>query len=251
LLAAWFCIVVFLLLLHHFKIRNVIMAKKKQTEKTEEQMMAVEGALSKTEQYIENNRNLLSAIVGGIVLIILAYFGYHRLYLEPREQEATSQIFVAERYFEQDSLKLALNGDGQYPGFLDIIDDYGMTKTGNLANYYAGVSYLKLGEYEKAIDYLNEFKGDGNIVEVWAIGKIGDAYMELGEMEKALDYYTKAANEIDNNFSSPHFLMKAGQTSELLGNNQKALELYERIKNDYPQSKENRNIERYIARVQG
>lgn len=227
------------------------MAKKKQTEKTEEQMMAVEGALSKTEQYIENNRNLLSAIVGGIILIILAYFGYHRLYLEPREEEATSQIFVAERYFEQDSLNLALNGDGQYPGFLDIIDDYGMTKTGNLANYYAGVSYLKLGEYKKAIDYLNEFKGDGNIVEVWAIGKIGDAYLELGEMEKALDFYLKAANEIDNTFSSPHFLMKAGQTSELIGNNQKALELYERIQQDYPQSKENRNIQRYIARVQG
>jgi tetratricopeptide (TPR) repeat protein len=214
-------------------------------------MMAVEGALSKTEQFIENNRNMLSAIVAVIILLVLGYFAYHRYYLAPKEKEATSQVFVAERYFEQDSLQLALNGDGQYPGFVEIADEYGMTKTGNLAHYYAGVSYLKLGEYEKAIDYLGDFKGDGNIVEVWAIGKTGDAYMELGDMQKALDYYLKAANEIKNDFSSPHFLMKAGQTHELLGNKKEALDIYKRIQQEYPKSKESQNIERYIARVEG
>lgn len=225
------------------------MAKKKQSDKTDEQMKAVEETLTKTEQFIENNRTMLSAAVVIIILLVLGYFAYHRYYLAPKEKEATSQIFVAERYFEQDSLQLALNGDGQYPGFLEIADDYGMTKTGNLAHYYAGVSYLKLGEYENAIEYLNEFKGDDNIVEVWAIGKIGDAYMELGEVNKALEHYMKAASEIENNFSSPHFLMKAGQTHELLGNKDKALEVYKRIRQEYPDSKESQDIARYIARV--
>lgn len=227
------------------------MAKKKQTEKTEEQMMAVEGALSKTEQFIENNSSLLTIIVGAIVVVILGYFAYQRYYLVPKEQEASTQIFVAERYFEQDSLNLALNGDGQYPGFVQISEDYGMTKTGNLANYYAGVSYLKLGDYEKALDYLNDFNGEGDIVEAWAVGKKGDVYMEMGETDKAVDYYEKAAGLIENEFSTPHFLMKAGMTYELLSQKENALELYKKIQTDYPQSKEARNIERYIARVKG
>ncbi|HKK10372.1 MAG TPA: tetratricopeptide repeat protein [Bacteroidales bacterium] len=227
------------------------MAKKKQTEKTEEQMMAVEGALSKTEQFIENNSTILSMIVGAIVVVVLGYFAFTRYYLQPKEQEASTQIFVAERYFEQDSLNLALNGDGQYPGFVQISEDYGMTKTGNLANYYAGVSYLKLGEYEKALDYLNDFDGEGDIVEAWAMGKKGDAYMEMGEVEKAVDYYEDAANLIDNEFSTPHFLMKAGMTYETLSKNDEALAIYKKIQKDYPQSKEARSIERYIARVKG
>ncbi len=227
------------------------MAKKKQTEKTEEQMMAVEGALSKTEQFIENNSSLLTIIVGAIVVVILGYFAYQRYYLVPKEKEASTQIFVAERYFEQDSLNLALNGDGQYPGFVQISEDYGMTKTGNLANYYAGVSYLKLGEYDKALDYLNDFNGEGDIVEAWAVGKKGDVYMEMGETDKAVDYYEKAAKLIENEFSTPHFLMKAGMTYELLSQKEQALELYKKIQTDYPESKEARNIERYIARVKG
>lgn len=227
------------------------MAKKKQTEKTEEQMMAVEGALSKTEQFIENNSTILSVIVVAIVVVVLGYFAFTRYYLQPKEQEASTQIFVAERYFEQDSLNLALNGDGQYPGFVQISEDYGMTKTGNLANYYAGVSYLKLGEYEKALDYLSDFDGDGDIIEAWAIGKKGDAYMEMGEVDKAVDYYVKAAKLIDNEFSTPHFLMKAGMTYETMSKNDEALEIYKKIQEDYPQSKEARSIERYIARVKG
>lgn len=227
------------------------MAKNKKTDHTEDQIMAVEGALTKTEQFIEDNRKMLSIVLGGAIIIVLGYFAFHRLYLEPREKEAASQMFVAERYFEQDSLQIALNGDGQYPGFLEIADDYGMTKTGNLAKYYAGVCYLKAGEYENAIDYLKSFNGKGDIVEAWAIGKIGDAYMELGEKETAADYYEDAAEFIDNNFSTPHFLMKAGMTYELLQEKEKALKVYKRIQDEFPTSKETQNIERYIARLNG
>lgn len=227
------------------------MAKNKKTDHTEDQIMAVEGALTKTEQFIEDNRKMLSIVLGGAIIIVLGYFAFHRLYLEPREKEAASQMFVAERYFEQDSLQIALNGDGQYPGFLEIADDYGMTRTGNLAKYYAGVCYLKAGEYENAIDYLKSFNGKGDIVEAWAIGKIGDAYMELGEKETAADYYEDAAEFIDNNFSTPHFLMKAGMTYELLNEKEKALKVYKRIQDEFPSSKETQNIERYIARLNG
>ncbi len=158
---------------------------KEQIRKTEEQIQAVEESLTKTEAFLEKNGKSISLVIGAIALIILGYFAYQKYYVVPKENEAASQIFKAKDYFEQDSLQLALNGDGQYPGFLAIIDEYGSTKSGNLAHYYAGVSYLKLGEFEKALDYLNSFDGKGTIINAWNYGLKGDCYMELGNNEKA------------------------------------------------------------------
>jgi tetratricopeptide (TPR) repeat protein len=225
------------------------MAKKQ--DKTEGGIVAVEEALSKTERFIEKNQKLLTIVIGAIVIVVLVFFGFKRFYMGPREQEAKEQMFMAERYFEIDSLNLALNGDGMYPGFLDIIDDYGMTKGANLSKYYAGICYLKLGNFEEAIDYLNSFKGKDQVVGPMAKGALGDAYLELNQAGKAAVLYTEAAEMQENEFTSPLFLMKAGWTYELLQDYKKALETYERIKYDFPTSNEARDIEKYIARAKG
>ena len=221
----------------------------KKQDKTEGGIVAVEEALSKTERFIESNQKLLTIIIGVIVIAVLLFFGFKRFYMAPREQEAKEQMFMAERYFETDSINLALNGDGMYPGFLDIIDDYSMTKGANLSKYYAGVCYLKMGNFEEAIDYLGSFKAKDQILGPMAKGAIGDAYMELNQTAKAASYYLEAADLKDNEFSTPIFLMKAGWTYEMLNDYKKALEIYERIKIKYPASTEAREIDKYIARA--
>lgn len=225
------------------------MAKKK--DRAEENILAVEEALSKTEVFIERNQKILYIIIGVIVVVVLGIFGFKRLYIGPKEKEAQSQMFMAEKYFEKDSLKLALNGDGNYLGFLDIIDDYKLTKTGNLAHYYSGICYLHLGDYQAAIDYLKKFHSKDQMVSSMALGAIGDAYMELDKKDDALDYYLDAAENNNNEFTTPMFLMKAGMTYELKGNYAEALELYERIRNEFRNSFEFRSIDKYIARVKG
>jgi len=221
----------------------------KKQDKTEGGIVAVEEALSKTERFIERNQKLLTIIIGVIVIAVLLFFGFKRFYMAPREQEAKEQMFMAERYFETDSINLALNGDGMYPGFLDIIDDYSMTKGANLSKYYAGVCYLKMGNFEEAIDYLDSFKAKDQILGPMAKGAIGDAYMELNQTAKAASYYLEAADLKDNEFSTPIFLMKAGWTYEMLNDYKKALEIYEHIKIKYPASTEAREIDKYIARA--
>jgi tetratricopeptide (TPR) repeat protein len=223
----------------------------KKQDKTEGGIVAVEEALSKTEKFIEKNQKYLTIIIGAIVIVVLLFFGFKRFYMAPKEQEAKEQMFMAERYFEIDSLNLALNGDGMYPGFLDIIDDYGMTSGANLSKYYAGICYLKMGNFEEALDHLKSFKGKDQILGPMAKGAIGDAYMELNQSDKAASYYLDAADDQDNEFTSPLFLMKAGWTYEILKDYKKALEIYERIKFDYPTSTEARDIDKYIARAKG
>lgn len=225
------------------------MAKNKGIDKGDERLEVVEEALSKTEQFIESNQKPLIIVVSVIVLIVLGYFGLNKYYFQPREREADTQMFMAEKYFESDSLNKALYGDGNNPGFFDIIDDFGSTKAGNLACYYAGVSLLKQGEFEESIKYLNKFSSDDYMVGAMGLGAIGDAYLELNQTDKAADQYLKAAKHRENELTTPMFLFKAGQTYELLGNYKKAVEVYENIKTDYPSSNEGRNIEKYITRA--
>ncbi|MFN3554619.1 MAG: tetratricopeptide repeat protein [Bacteroidales bacterium] len=223
--------------------------KEKKTEQGEKNIVAVEEALSRSEQFIEKNQNILIGVVAVIILLIGGYIGYNRFILEPREQDARAEMFVAEQYFEQDNFRLALDGDGNSLGFLDIISSYRMTRTANLARYYAGVSYLNLGEYDEAIHHLKKFRRRDQLVGAMALGAIGDAYLELDDKNAALRYYTRAANHQPNQLTTPTFLMKAGMLHELKGEHQKALELYTRLRNEYPNTNEGRNIERYIARA--
>ena len=231
------------------QISKFIMAKK--IDKTEERIVAVEEAFSKTEQFIEKNQKIILIVVGAIILIVLGYFGFKRLYLAPREKEAQTQMFMAEKYFEMDSLSKALKGDGNYLGFLDIIDQYKFTKSANLSHYYAGISYLRKGQFQNAIDQLDDFSSGDELVGPMAIGATGDAYMELNSTDKAIGYYMKAANKKKNDLTTPMFLMKAGMAFELAGKNDEALKVYNRIKTDFSRTNEGREIDKYIARLKG
>ena len=223
------------------------MSKKKETH--QDQFESVENALSRTEHYIEENQKSLTIIVIAIIVIVGGYLGYKRFVMTPKETEAKSQMWMAERYFASDSFNLALNGDGNYLGFLDIIDEYGITKSANLAYYYSGISYLRLGQYEKAIEYLKQFESDDEMVAPIAYGAMGDAYMELGNKEDALLFYNKAVNVSANNFTTPIYLMKVAFVQKQNGDYKKALETYQKIEKEYPNTTEGRQIDKYIAQV--
>ena len=224
------------------------MAKKR--NKTDDQFAQIEETLSKTEQYIEDNQKSLMIIVGAIVVIIALFIGYQKLYIAPMEKEAQADMFMAELYFQKDSFNLALNGDGQYLGFLDIADEYSSTKPGKLANYYAGLSYLNTGDFENAIEYLDDFSSDDIILSSLALGCIGDAYMELEDADNALSYYEDAASYTDNEFTTPRYMLKQAMIHESNGDYADALALYREIEADYKSSREGNGIEKYIARAE-
>jgi len=208
----------------------------------------VEQTLSRTEQFLERNYKTLLIALGVLVgLVGLVWLG--KLYLNNRNEEALSQMYQAERYMEMDSMNLALNGDGNYLGFLDISKEYKFTNAGNLAIYSAGICYLHLGEYEEAIDFLDKYSKKDKLIGSIAIGATGDAYIELGELDKGIEKYIEAADFANNSFNTPLFLMKAGEIYELNNNYTEALKVYERIENEYPESTEGTTIEKYIARV--
>ncbi|HCM60452.1 MAG TPA: hypothetical protein DIS74_08795 [Bacteroidales bacterium] len=221
------------------------MSKKKETAKGIEN---VEQTLTKTEQFLEHNyKPLLYVLAGAVVLV--GIFWLLKLYTNKQNDEALSQMFMAEQYFGQDSLNLALNGDGNNLGFIDIAKEYRSTKSGKLANFYAGACLVHLGQFEDAIGYLNKYKLKDEVLAPQAKGLIGDAKVELGDLAAGIKNYLEAADMADNDFHSPIYLMKAGMLQESQGNYAEALKLYEQIKEKYPESNEGRSIDKYIAIV--
>jgi len=223
------------------------MANKK---KTEDQFAQVEQALTKTEQYIEDNQKSLMIIIGAIIGVILVFIGYQNLVVKPLEKEAKIEAYMAQLYFQKDSFNLALNGDGQYSGFLDIAEDYSSTNIGNLANYYAGLCFLHTQEFDNSIEYLKNFSSDDIILSSLALGCIGDAYLELGNSKKAEDYYKDAINNSDNAFTAPRFMMKLAMIYEKNKKFSEALSIYKKIKKEYKKSQEATAIDKYISRAE-
>jgi predicted negative regulator of RcsB-dependent stress response len=224
--------------------------KEQEIKKTEKTIENIEESLTRSEEFIIKNQNSLIIGVVVVLVIVLGYFGYQKYIIEPKTQDAQEQIFSAQQFFEADSLDKALFGDGNHLGFVDIADEYSSTKPGKLANYYAGICFLKKGDYDKAIDYLSKFKADDELVAPMAQGAIGDAYLEKGDQEKAVSQYLKAASMKDNSFTSSLFYFKAAQTLELMGKNEDALVNYTIIRDKFPTTKYGSNIDRYIARVE-
>jgi len=220
----------------------------KTQNKQDDKLEHVEVALGKTEQFIEENQKMLSIIVLALVVIIGGFYAYKKMYVQPQEKEAQKEIFSAQLFFERDEYKKALDGDGVSSGLLDIIDNYGQTHVGELARYYAGVSYLHLGEFENAIEQLKKFSTDNDELSAVSEGAIGDCYLELGNKADALKWYSKAVDH-DNILTTPFYLLKQGLMFEQNGDNEAALESFQLIKDKYKNSNEARQIDKYITRV--
>jgi TolA-binding protein len=224
---------------------------KKEEHKHEllENPEALKEKLAGAETWLESNPKIVIGLGLAILLIVGGYFGF-RFYKDSQNKLAQNEMFQAVFYFEADSLDKALNGDGNNLGFLNIIDDYGITDAANLANYYAGVCYLKQGKFELARLYLEDFSSNDLLVQARAYSLVGDTYMEEQKYEDAAAYYKKAADYKPNKYFSPAYLMKEALAYEKLKQNDKAKEAYEKIITQYWDSDEYQEAKKFKARLE-
>jgi len=199
----------------------------------------------------KKNQQLIVYLLAGGLVAVAGFFGYSELYQKPLEAKAADAMYVAEKYFANDSSELVLKGDGTSKGVLYIIKEFSGTKAANLAKYYAGMSYYRLKDYNKAIEYLKDFSTNAKQVQAVAYGSIGDAYSELKKNDEAIEYYKKAGTHFpEDEAISSEYLFRAASFLELNGKNDAALEIYKQIKQDYPKSEKGFSIDKYISRLQ-
>ena len=200
--------------------------------------------------FVKNNQKALSYTLGLVVIFIAGYFGYTELYQNPREAKAADAMYAAEKYFAVDSSNLVLNGDGTSKGVLYVMKQYSGTPSANLAKYYAGISYYRLNNFNKSIEYLKDFSTSSKQVQAIAYGTIGDAYSELKKNEDAISYYKKAGGHFpEDEAISSEYLFRAASLLELNGKADEAVAIFKDIKSKYPKSEKGFSADKYINRL--
>jgi tetratricopeptide (TPR) repeat protein len=234
--------------------------QQEQNSTTADVFNTLDEKAGKTEAFIGKYQNYIIGVIAVIAIGVLGYLGYNKFIVNPQQAEAVKKIDLPQQHFDQaveaqsqkvkDSLfNLSLNGINNNLGLLDIAEEYSSTKTGNLAHYYAGMAYLNLSEWQKAIEHLDQFSSDDPILPALAKGAIGKAFLGLEQNKDALDYFEQASNVSDNEFTTPMFLFKAGITALEIGNSDKALQHFEQIKENYPDSQSAQNIDAFIGKA--
>jgi len=209
-----------------------------------------EDVVVKAKDFWTQYQKPLLTIIIVLVVLIGGWYGYKSYIVAPKETEAQNAMWKAEQYFREDSLNLALNGDKFNRGFLYIINNYGSTKSGKLAKYYAGVCYLRTGNFNKAVENLNDFNTSAKQIQMMAYGALGDAYSELNKNDEAVNYYKKAASEFTDDVTmSSEYLFRAALKLETLGKNSEALDLYKELKTKYPNTERGFSADKYIYRL--
>ncbi|MCR5696657.1 MAG: tetratricopeptide repeat protein [Marinilabiliaceae bacterium] len=221
------------------------MSQNKEDQETNKSLENVESALTGAEQFFEKNVKSVTICAIAVLAVIVIIAVVNNFYLKPLKAEAQKEIFNAQYYFEADSFRLALEGDGVNAGFAQIADDYSSTPAGKLANYYAGVCNMRLGNFDEAIRYFKVFSCDDETLNTFAEGLIGDAECELGNSKAAVAAYKKAASN-KNEVASPIFLFKLGKLYLREGQKSEAVAAFKQIKDEYPTNQITRDVEKYI-----
>jgi len=160
------------------------MAKRKVAQNTD--TIEVQEVQTVSAPFWEKYQKQLLYALGAVVVLIAGWWLYKTLIVAPKQQEAVASMWQAQNMFERDSFRLALDGPGGgFDGFVALADKYSGTPAGNLANYYAGVSYLHLGEFDNAIQYLEKYDAEGELLPAMKYGALGDAYSEKKRLFKS------------------------------------------------------------------
>ncbi len=215
------------------------------TEKNEKiRQQEVQENISKSDEFYRAHKKTIWTVVICIVVVGLGILAYSNWVYAPAVREAQEAAFSAENAFARGEFQLALDGDGTFLGFTDIVDQYGK-KAGKSVYFYAGVCEAQLGNWEEALSYLKKYKGSDKILAGRALALEGDCYSALEDYDSALKLYRKAAAKSDNVFAAA-YLIKAGEVCLKTGDNAAALSLFEEVKDKYPQSIEAYDIDKYI-----
>lgn len=212
-------------------------------------------AMNRTERFFEENGRKMSYIFLGLLALGVVIYGYRALVSQPRVAKAAELIAEAQARFDAETpdYELALLGDANGAGFLDVIEQYGSTPSGNLAKHYAGICYLKQGDLEQAAAYLSKFSPvrglPGAIINAQNYGLQGDVAVEQDRYKQAVALYEKAVKAADNNLTAPMYLRKAGLAAQAAGETAQAAAYFQRILDEYPASMDARDAEKLLGGI--
>ena len=227
----------------------MLRAKKKISKKVIKEDSVVT-AYFKAQTWYDENKKRLSTI-GSVVIVLALAAWFYSNNVHANNERATTELARVFTYYDNGQYLIAVNGipEKNIAGLQSIVDNYGSTRIGNLAEFYLASSYYNLQEYDKALEHFKSYGGGSPLLESSASAGIGACYEAKGDFKKAAENYERAAMKSIHDPNAPDNLVNAARNFGKSGEKERAVELLKRVKKDYPASSAARDVERYIAEV--
>ena len=149
---------------------------------------------------------------------------YHRSAV-PRSGEGVPSL-------RDDNLRFAIEG------YQKVVEEYPRTRSAAVSQYYIGNSYLELGDYDQAILAYEEFLrrySDRPFLLSLARQRLASAFVGQGNVEAAQESL-KGILSLQIAYNRDRALFDLGELSESQGKKEAAIESYQRILQDHPNS---------------
>jgi tetratricopeptide (TPR) repeat protein len=227
----------------------MLKARKKITKRELKEDTIVTGYFKVVGWYEEYKRYVLWG-VAGIALLVLAVVVYsnNRRNADQRASTALGQIISI---YDRGDYGLALSGipEQNVMGLQAIVDNYGGSRSGDLARLYAANCYLYLGEADKALKLYEDFGGPDKAMQAARMAGEAGCYEMKKNYKEAAEALLKAAGKDPKGVNAANHLLRAGIDYKLAGDKEKALELFRKLKQEYPKAEETRRVDFYIGEL--
>jgi len=200
------------------------------------------------EAVLSHQRALWVAASAALV-VVLAVFGW-RFYTERQTTKAAAALDDAMKVFQA---PIRTAGEPQTPGeisyvdeknklsdaaskFLKVAQQYPRTRPSQVARYYAGLSYVRLGRYDEAQRQLREVASGGDDgAAALARFQLAGVLDQAGKPDEAVKLYQQLMQNPSVLVPKPLVLLTLAEHYRKT-NPQEASRLYNQVKSEFPAS---------------
>jgi len=223
---------------------------KKKISKRELKEDSLVTAYVKVTSFYDRNKKNISIGIVTVVVIAAVVFGY----LKNRgddNQKAFVQLGRVFETYDAGDFQLAIDGapEKNIPGLKSIVDNYGSTKGGELARFYLANAYFQLSKYDEALKEFEDFSPPDESLACSRLSGIAGSYEGLGRHREAAEYFERAATQDSKDINAAENLNNAARNYGEAGDKAKAIEVYKRLKKNYPTTNFAREADRFISQL--
>jgi tetratricopeptide (TPR) repeat protein len=223
--------------------------KKKLTKKELKQDTLVTTYMQVTGFY-DKYKKQISIGVTALVVVIIATVVFLKNRAENNEL-ATTELSAVHQYYDNGQYQIAVDGapERNLVGLKSIVEKYGSTRAGDMARFYLANSYYQLGKFSEALEAFKDCSPSSNLLKASRLAGIASCYEATGDFKSAAGYFEDAASKEEAENAVAEHLGCAARNYALAGDKSNALELYKRIKKNYPTTTIGRDADRYITQL--
>jgi tetratricopeptide (TPR) repeat protein len=223
--------------------------KKKITKRELKQDALITSYANFTAWYAGHKKQVGTVLTVAVVVVlgVVVYLNNQAT----NNEKASTDLAKVYSFFDGGQYQQAIDGipERNIPGLKSIVENYGGTRSGDMARFYLASAYYSMGKYDDALEQFEDTGDLGPRLGVARLSGMAGCYEARQKYSEAGEYYEKAATAYADDINAAENLNNAARSYASAGNKEKALELYKKLKKSYPTTSFGREADRFISQL--